>query len=119
MKEECQNCKALSEDLEETCKELNQMMDACGFNEAQMFNTKTGLVNCLGKSIERLRDLVAKEGELGDLKAIVREAHKELCKAADTGEKLFVDNARAMLGDALNEPGHENLLAQESSALPA
>ncbi len=40
--------------------------------------------------------------QLVEFQLLIKAAHKQLCLAADHNESMFVDSARAMLGDALN-----------------
>lgn len=41
------------------------------------------------------------EKQIVELKGIIKAAHAQLVTAFDTNERMFVDSARAMLGDAL------------------
>lgn len=62
----------------ESDREFNQIEDWLIGN--QDFDLKTGLIDRAAKCKERIRDLVAKEGELGDLKAEVKCTICIFCK---------------------------------------
>ena len=88
--------------IEDLCKDLCKMEDALGFKN-DCSDKQGAFIPTIGPWLERLRDLIATEGELGDMKERVKRLEgfaqsiaKQGCISGGSGRCSFVNSLRKL-----------------------